>query len=223
MYASAGWQFRLFNFPIRVHFSFFLLAALLGLSIRNLFLLIIWVAIVFVSILIHELGHAFVSSAYGRSPSIELTWSGGLTISSRFSLLPYPKEIAISLAGPLAGFLVGALLFGLVKLIGRISNIYLQFTISQLLWVNIGWGIFNLIPIIPMDGGNVMRDLYHWFRNPYDDRTPYKISIAFGVIAIIGILILFQGGGVYIALLFGLLTYKNYMALRSGYWSGNLM
>lgn len=223
MNTSAGWQFRLFNFPVRVHFSFFLIAVFLGLGIRDIFLLLIWVAIVFISILLHELGHAVVSEYYGRSPSIELRWSGGLTISSRFSLLSYPKEIFISFAGPLAGFIMGGLIYGLLQLFGPVTNSYLAFITSQMLWVNIGWGIFNLIPIYPMDGGSIMRNLYHWLRNPYDDRTPYKISIVFGILAIIAVLILLGGGGLYIALLFGLLTYRNYVALRSGYWTDGLM
>jgi membrane-associated protease RseP (regulator of RpoE activity) len=223
MRSSAGLQFVLFNFPVRVHISFFITAVLLGLNISNFFLIILWVAIVFVSILLHELGHAIASQYYGRSPSIELLWSGGLTISSRFSLLPYPKEILISFAGPLAGFLLGGLVLLLQYMVGPIANPYLNFLISQLIWVNIGWGIFNLIPIYPMDGGSIMRNLYHWLRNPYDDRTPYKISIFFGILAIIASFSLFRMGGLYIAMLFGLLTYKNFMALRSGHWSENLM
>lgn len=220
MNISSGWRFRLFGFPVQVHFSFLLIAVFLGLGIRNIFLLILWVAIVFVSILIHELGHAVVSQAYGRSPSIQLLWSGGLTISARNSLLPYPKEIFISFAGPLAGFITGGIIFGLLQLLGPVTNSYVSFIVSQLLWVNIGWGLFNLIPIFPLDGGNIMFNFYHWLRHPYDDRTPYKISIAFGVLAIIAILITLGAGGLYIALLFGLLTYQNYLALRSGYWKG---
>ncbi len=223
MNAAASWQFRLFNFPVKVHISFLLIALLLGLNINNFFLILFWVIIVFFSILLHELGHAIVSEYFGRSPSIELLWSGGLTISSRYSMLSYPKEILISFAGPLAGFLLGGLLFLIKGFAGPIENYYLGWIVNQLLWVNIGWGIFNLIPIIPLDGGAIMRNLYHWLRSPYDDRTPYIISIVFGILAIIAALVIFQRGGLYIALLMGLLTYNNYSALKRGYWSDSIL
>lgn len=216
MYRGASWQFRLFNFPVRVQISFLLIVLLLGLN-SPIFLIPVWVIIVFISILIHELGHAFASEYFGRTPSIELLWSGGLTISSRYSMLSYPKEIFITFAGPLAGFLFGGLIYALASFTGAASSGILGWIIRQLLWVNFGWGIFNLIPIIPLDGGSIMRNLYHWLRSPYDDRTPYIISIVFGILAILAALIFLGRSGIYIALLMGLLTYNNYTALKQGY------
>lgn len=217
MNSLPSWQFRLFRYPVRVHLSFFLIALLLGLGSGDLLYVLLWVVIVFVSILLHELGHALVSDYFGRSPSIELLWSGGLTISARYGLLSYPKEIMISFAGPLAGFLLG----GLILLLGRVfgpfqAGTFLDWVFNSLLWINIGWGIFNLIPILPLDGGSIMRNLYHWLKRPYDDRTPYIISIVFGIITIIGILVLLRRGGLYIAIVIAMLTYNNYTALQEG-------
>jgi len=217
MNVTSGWQFRVLNFPVRVHFSFFLIAILLGLRIDNILLLALWVLIVFVSILFHELGHAVSSEYYGRAPHIELYFLGGKTISTRYSLLSYPKEILISFSGPLAGFLLGGILFAIYRLVGPFNNYIVNFIFSQLLWVNIGWGVLNLIPILPLDGGNIMRNLYHWLKNPYDERTPLKISIGFGILAVIAALVLLRSGGLYLALLVGWLTFNNYMALRQGY------
>ncbi len=144
---------------------------------------------------------------------------GGLTIPTRNSLLSYPKQILLSFAGPLAGFLLGAIIYILVHFLPQIKNDYLYFFASQLLWVNIGWGVINLIPILPLDGGQIMLNLYHWLRNPYDNRTPYIISIVFGVLAIIAALVFLQRSGIFLALLAGWLTYNNFMALRQGYWT----
>ncbi len=212
MNSTAGWQFQVLNFPVKVHFSFFLIALLLGFSLGNVILLAMWVVIVFVSVLLHELGHAIAAEYYGRAPHIELYSMGGLTISTRYSLLSYPKEILISFAGPLAGFLLGGLIFGLVRVIGPISNSYVNFILGQLIWVNIGWGILNLIPILPLDGGHIMRNLFHWLKNPYDERTPLIISIVFGVLAAIASIVLLRS--IYLALLVGWLTFNNYRALR---------
>lgn len=216
MNATASWNFQLFSFPIRVHFSFFLIALLLGLSLGSIPLLVLWVLIVFVSVLVHELGHAFAGEFFGRSPQIELYSMGGLTISTRYSLLPYPKEIFISFAGPLAGFILGGVVFALNRFLGPFPNFYLNFIIQELIWVNIGWGIVNLIPIIPLDGGSIMRNLYHWLRSPYDERTPLMISIAFGILAVIAALVILHS--IYMAFLAGWLTFNNFTALRQGYW-----
>jgi stage IV sporulation protein FB len=217
MNAPASLHFQILNFPVRVHFSFFLIAVLLGFRLNNLVLIAIWVAVVFVSILIHELGHAIASEYYGRAPHIELHSMGGLTVSTRYSMLSYPKEIFISFSGPLAGFLVGGILFAVTRMIGPIENFHLNFVVAQLLWVNIGWGIINLIPILPLDGGSIVRNLYHWFKNPYDERTPLMISIFFGILAVIAAVLVARS--IYMALLAAWLTYNNYMALRRGYWA----
>jgi membrane-associated protease RseP (regulator of RpoE activity) len=223
MNSTASWNFRILNFPVRVHFSFFLVALLLGLGIGLNLYLVLWVLIVLASVLLHELGHAIAADFYGRSPTIELYSMGGLTVSTRYSMLSYPKEILISFAGPLAGFLLGGLIYVALRFLGPVENSYLRFLFSQLIWVNIGWGLINLIPILPLDGGQIMRNLYHWLRNPYDDRTPLIISIVFGVLAIAFALYIWGTGGLYPALLAGWLTYNNFVALRQGYWTDNFI
>lgn len=222
MNQSASWQFQIFNFPVRVHISFFFIALLLGLQSGNAIYLLLWVAIVFFSVLLHELGHAFVSQYYGRSPRIELHSMGGLTISQRSSILSYPQEILISFSGALFGFIFAGVVYALLRMFGPVTNQYLGFLVGQLLWVNIGWGIINLLPILPLDGGHIMRELVHWLKNPHDERTPLRISIGFGILIIIALLFFFRGGGLYLALLVGWMTYNNYTALRRGYWSDSL-
>jgi Zn-dependent protease len=225
MNTSASWRFQLLSFPVRVHISFFFVAVLLGLGSGNIFSLLIWVAVVFFSVLVHELGHAITSNYYGRNPYIELYSMGGLTVSTRHTTLTYPREILISASGPLAGFLVGALVFAATYLLGPFPNALLRYAISSLLWVNIGWGLVNLIPILPLDGGQIMRNLYHWLGRSYDERTPLKISMGFGILAVLGTLYLavFRGGGLYVVLLAAWLTYNNYNALRQGYWTDSIV
>ena len=212
MNLGSGWQFRLFKFPVRVHVSFWIVSALLGLSISNPLFTIMWVAVVFVSVLIHEMGHAIASQSLDMEPEILLYAMGGLTISRRTRILSYPQEILISLAGPFAGFLTGTLIYLLGRVLPVQSSTWLFNLYFQLLWVNIGWGIINLIPMLPLDGGNVMQSLVHWFKSPYDSQTPLIISIAVGIIAIVASLIFLRS--LYIALLAAWFTYNNYMALQ---------
>ena len=73
-------QFKLANIAVTVRGSFFVVAALLAYDrIAQPAALGIWVAVVFVSVLTHELGHALAFLRYGHAPSIELYAMGGVT------------------------------------------------------------------------------------------------------------------------------------------------
>src|SRR4051794_4982523 len=110
-------RFTLAGIPVRVHPLFWLMGIIFGIGTGNLILLLIWVAVVFVSILIHEMGHAFTMRHYGVSPEVILYLGGGLAVPrseqsgrrwGRFELRT-GEQILVSLAGPGAGFLLAAL------------------------------------------------------------------------------------------------------------------
>ncbi|MEM8864906.1 MAG: site-2 protease family protein [Planctomycetota bacterium] len=150
-------SFRLFGMPIRIHPFFWLIAVLLA-PFKQPYAVLIWAVAMLVSIVIHELGHALLQRYWGGQPRIVLYGFGGLAISDGVRITPW-RQVAISLAGPFAGFILAA---G-VWLVGQGSfelpptvNLLLQF----MLLINIFWGIFNLLPIYPLDGGQVARELF---------------------------------------------------------------
>jgi len=104
-------RFSIAGIPIRVHPLFWLLTLLLGAT-GDLVQLLVWVLVVFVSIIVHELGHAFAMRYFGQSSHIVLHFAGGLAIpdsvqwGSRWAnvALGPNQYILISLAGPVAGF-----------------------------------------------------------------------------------------------------------------------
>src|SRR5579884_1144907 len=106
-------EFRFGRIPVRIHPTFFLMAAFLGLYDTNLVAVVSWVAVVLVSVLLHELGHASMGLAFGLDPRTDLNGMGGTTSWAAPKPLSHSKRIAISLAGPFAGFAVGALVFTL--------------------------------------------------------------------------------------------------------------
>jgi hypothetical protein len=101
--------------------------------------------------------------SFGLSPQITLYSMGGLTSWREEKSVSHAKHIAISLAGPFAGFLLGGIVFlsefALPDLYAdRLgARIYID-----LMLVNLGWGIFNLLPILPLDGGNVAYSIEQW-------------------------------------------------------------
>jgi Zn-dependent protease len=173
---QADLHFRLFGFPIRVSPFFWVGVLILKLSGSNRVEpadAAIWVAVVFVSILVHELGHAFLQRYYGGHPWITLYGFGGL--ASCGDCNPRPRaQIIIALAGPFAGFLFAALIIALIAISGHFvafqlswnpvlwmpyESPYLTLAAFYLLFVNIWWGIINLLPVYPLDGGRVSRQL----------------------------------------------------------------
>src|SRR5262249_17405717 len=122
--------------------------------------LIEWLVVIFVSIIVHELGHAFTGRAYGLQPRILLHSMGGLTSWTGEKKVSPQQSILISLAGPAAGLLFGGAIFLIDKLLPDLFGTrFGQDTYDDLLWVNWGWGALNLLPVLPLDGGNAAASL----------------------------------------------------------------
>lgn len=149
-------QFHLGPFPVRIHFSFFVITLILGAtSGGDATSVATWLVVVFVSVLWHELGHALMGRAFGLNPVIDLHSMGGTTSWQGGRKLTPGPSILVSLAGPGAGFLFGGIVLAL-RLFGALPHGHLaSMVVRDLIWVNVGWGVFNLIPMLPLDGGNV--------------------------------------------------------------------
>ena len=241
-------NFRIFGIPVRVHPFFWILALLLGMGSHgdDSRGLIAWMVICFASILIHELGHALAIRYFGWSPHIVLHSFGGLAIyNPSASPLQYGSrrvrntggvQILISLAGPAAGFLLAALVigalaatnhqaifyfFGEFRPVGRgdeIRNLQLLNVINDLLFVNIYWGLLNLLPIYPLDGGQVARELLLAKSN---DGIRQSLMLSFITAVVIAVFALVLWKQMYMAFMFGYLAYMNYTQL-SGPFGGSL-
>src|SRR5262249_52766149 len=118
-----------------------------------------WVAIVLISVMVHELGHALMVKRYGIEPQITLYALGGLTRFQPSPTLRRRDHVLISLAGPFAGFLLGGLVIAAVRLWPRYFedlSLLGAFALWRLLVVNFAWGVVNLLPVLPFDGGHVL-------------------------------------------------------------------
>lgn len=155
-------RFSILGIPVRVTASF-AFVALMGLTSGSFQIALLWVAIVFVTTLVHELGHALAFKAYGRRSSITLWGLGGLT-HGEGAALSRGKNVVVSLAGPLTEIiLVGLPALYLAKT-AHPSSALTALAYDLLVWVGIGWALVNLLPVLPLDGGrvvaNVLEGLY---------------------------------------------------------------
>ncbi len=171
-----------FGIPIRVHPSFWLGSILFGSNLATSQLVFIWVVCAFVSILIHELGHALTAESFGWPTEIVMYFGGGQAISRRNRGDTPWRSILVSLMGPCAGFMLFGLVFLLKRLTGLNHNMhaidhyesgndyyfYLLSAVSFLSFMNLYWGLFNLLPVLPLDGGYILESFCEAmrFRDP---------------------------------------------------------
>jgi stage IV sporulation protein FB len=159
--------FSLFRIPIRVQLWFLVLAVIIGTSsdFRDPASLFVFCGIVFGSVLVHELGHAFTGRAFGLKPAITLHGMGGLTSWTEGRSIGPARSLAISLAGPAVGLFVGVLLLLSAFAVRTLAPDYHAPALAvHLFWaavsVNIVWSLFNLAPVVPLDGGNAFRSFW---------------------------------------------------------------
>jgi Zn-dependent protease len=230
-------RWRMFGTPVRVHPLFWLMTAILGWDWFNakpgqgLQLLFLWVVCVFVSILIHELGHVLIGRVFGTHAHIVLYSFGGLAIPDR-RLSNRWQRIAVALAGPAAQFLPLGIAWYLkrryfdlfpIDFIMTNRGELLWYTLGMLYVINLYWPLLNLLPIWPLDGGQVSRDLLDWLLPGRGIRVSLGISLVVsGAIAVNALaahtghpLVRFlPAGGLFTALLFGTLALSNYQELQ---------
>ncbi len=175
-------KFRLLGFPIRVNPFFWLVMALLGQWIvtdpdYGFFYLPLWVVCGFASILIHELGHAVAARWFGSPSSILLYGFGGLAMYESSPKAGW-RRMVIALAGPAAGFALLAIVVASDAVADWSKNGRIFQALAEFLYVmNLFWSLLNLLPIWPLDGGKVCREVLYMAGARRPDATTYVISM----------------------------------------------
>ena len=142
--------------------------------------------------LTHELGHcAMLRWLRARVTAVRITAMGAeMRIEGRLS---YGGEVLAAAAGPAVNLLLAPLLaYG-----GRLWEVLYLFSGTQLVL-----GLFNLLPILPLDGGSMLWNLLAWITEPYTaDRV--MTAVGFGTAAVLTLAAIWaawQGGGLFFLL-----------------------
>jgi Zn-dependent protease/predicted transcriptional regulator len=166
--------------PIKLHITFLLILPVFALvfatnpaplgfadisSVSTKYILsLLTTILLFVCILLHELGHSFIAKKYGVNiKDITLLLFGGVSSMEEIPRNP-SQEFKMAFAGPLVSFIIGFALIALNIIVASYvsgyssSSIYMMFSILGS--INIILGTFNLIPAFPMDGGRLLRAWY---------------------------------------------------------------
>lgn len=202
-------QFR-GRIPIAIYPTFWLFAGLIGyLNSMSFIGTLIWVAIIFVSVLFHEYGHALTALLFGQNPRIELVALGGLTYHNG-QKLPFWKQFFIILNGPIFGFalaIIATILLQVPALSQGMSGSILSLTRI----VNLFWTVVNLLPVMPLDGGQLLRVVLERIFG----LKGFKYAIITSVVIATGIsLFFFLSQAFFVGALFFLLAYQSFDTYR---------
>lgn len=209
-----SFRFRAFGFPVVVEPTFLLVVgvALLfelsgGGSVAHAFL---WGAVVFGSVLVHELGHALAARGLGVPVgTITLHGLGGHVATGRTTA---GRSLVVSVAGPGAGLLLGAATLLALPALGRLPMG--DRVGGDLLYVNVVWSLFNLLPLYPLDGGHALRAGLALVT-----RDAQAVRITAGIGVIVGALVMvfgWQTGAMFVMWLGGFAAWTNWQMLPRG-------
>jgi Zn-dependent protease len=239
-------RWRMFGTHVRVHPLFWLVMVIFGWDWaanpgpgeNGLMNLALWVLTCFVSILLHEFGHIWMGQAFGSYGHIVLFGFGGLAIGASNGLNRY-QRIFVSAAGPiiqllLLAFLMGLVMFKASPLPYRSLPKNAQVFLDMLLFVNLYWPLLNLLPIYPLDGGQICREVCGIMNPARGVLASLWISVfVAGLIAIHALLaqsgnaqdfrIPYLPRSTFAAIFFGLMAVENFQAIQSektrrSYW-----
>ena len=207
-------HFRFLNIPVYIHPIFWVFIVLFTRIYENpnLESLILGAVVVF-SLLVHEYGHALTAAYFGASPQINLEAFGGNAQYDGYGITNKQKFI-ITLNGPLLESSLIALSYFFLKSDMFAHSYYIQYFLITMMKLNIYWCLLNLIPVAPLDGGQMLGYL---LQRKFGERG-YKASLIIGLsaVAVVSPYLFYQGQFFFGALLL-FWGFQNFQMLqRSG-------
>ena len=217
--------FRLFTLagvPVSVTLYYLILLGYYAFVLNSMTEAIVWIATLTLSLLVHEFGHALVARHYKLRPQVFLHGFGGLCSHDRASRDLH--DVFIISAGPGVGIAFAILVLAIEKGLliaapGLLqSKPVLQLVFDYIWWISFIWNFVNLVPLWPLDGGQLFRLAALKVLGPKKgERATHGLGVFIGVI---GALIGYQLGGTLALILCALLIWENAQRLMSGRTSG---
>ncbi|MFH5804750.1 site-2 protease family protein [Alienimonas sp. DA493] len=173
---------------------------------------------IFVSLLLHEMGHALTARVFGMDWAVVLLAFGGFAYGRRPSRIRWWQDVLIALAGPfvqlaLALLLVVGITTVPIFLDGGIDSALALTALNVLMWVNVAWPVLNLLPIHPLDGGQVLRAILG--RTMRRGADLWTARVGFFVAVMVGATLYVQFHALYGAVLFGYLAMQNFQVMQA--------
>lgn len=184
-------SFRIFNIPVHVQPWFWLTLGLIGGGLSatdtaSMLLVLVFILAGFLSILVHELGHALMIRNYGQPTEIHLIAFGGFA-SFPPGRLSRKESFLVTAAGPGIQFVLGVLAWALLSVLPIPEGSLMRDLLIFLVWVSFVWSILNCVPVFPLDGGQMLAAIL----GPERQKTTYLVGMLAAVaLGLIGFLLL---------------------------------
>lgn len=194
--------------PIFIHPFFWVLAALIGFLYGGFSLYgLLWIVIVFISVLFHEMGHAITARWFKQTPKISLVALGGLT-SYEGKDLNFYQQFLIVLNGPIFGLLLFLGSFFILSA-NLFQNSYIIYFFTVMKVVNFFWSVANLVPVLPLDGGQLLRIVFEGIFGTKGFRIAVFLSMIFAIAIALTALVFYQYF-IVVAIIFFLFAFQNF-------------
>jgi stage IV sporulation protein FB len=196
--------------PIRIFPLFWLLAALIGwINTYTYVGTFLWMIVILLSVLIHEYGHALTSLLFGQRARIDLVGLGGLT-QRQGPKLKLWKEFLVTFAGPFASILLSLGAYVILQFMTEKETL-LFYLVKITFMANLFWTILNLLPVQPLDGGQLLRIILEGLFGIKGIKAALFLSLVFS-----GLITLYflMNQALLIGVLFLLLTYESYRSWK---------
>jgi Zn-dependent protease len=208
-------RFTIFGIPVQVHPFFWITLAIIGGALRAnsataLLQIALFLLAGFISILVHELGHALTARRFGAYSEITLQAFGGYAAYSGVRLTR-PQSFAVTAAGPLVQILLGAAVYFALPFLPELNREAAYFLIV-LIWISIVWALLNLLPILPLDGGQLLNAVL----GPDRIKTTLWVTIVTAVGA--GLVLYLRFGSILFPIFLGMFAWQAWQALNENRW-----
>lgn len=205
-------RFTIFGIPVEIQTWFWITMAIIGyisfdrdLEGQTLLLaVLLFVLAGLISIMVHELGHALAGILCKAKPFIVLQSFGGYAAfpDARFTRA---QSFFVTAAGPAIQILLGIVAIGILALIPKEKVMFLLF-FQVLTSISFLWAILNLVPVHPLDGGQMMFALM----GPRRQKAAWWVSMISGTIA--GVAFIAVGLFPYMGAMLLMMVFQNYQA-----------
>jgi len=201
-------RFSIFGIPVEIQPWFWLVLGLFGSnyadgsSAAGVMTVAVFVLAGFLSVFVHELGHALTGKAFGAATAITLHAFGGYATfpAGRFTR---GQDFLVTAAGPAIQIvlgIVGYLVLRFVPIPGEFGRLFFFF----LFWISIFWAVLNLIPVIPLDGGRLMASIL----GPRRIGVALQVSLVAAIV--VGGLMMKFTASLFFPIMLGMMAYQNW-------------
>lgn len=178
-------KFSILGIPITIQPWFWITMAFIGGGLhasnsQEIILVLVFIFAGFLSILVHELGHAVAIRKYGLPTAITLQAFGGYA-SYPSGRLDRKQSFIVTAAGPMVQIALGVAMIGVGRRLDIPPGSLFGPFLTYLIWVSIVWAVLNCLPIYPMDGGQMLAAILGPRRQRLVHLTGAIVAVVIGV------------------------------------------